>query len=140
MRCGKGESRWSLRPRLRRGIRRARDGSPTVPCFEPIAARYCPAMARSDLMGRLADLSEEAMQRLSEAPGADRVMGTVNTLKDRLDELQRRVRGLEELEKRLEELEGRVDKLTGEKTTSSSSGGSTKPASTKSSGSSTKKS
>src|SRR5207247_338570 len=56
---------------------------------------------RNDLLGRLADLSEEAIQRLSDAPGADRVLGAMNTLRDRMDELQKRVRGLEELEKRL---------------------------------------
>ena len=68
-------------------------------------------MARSDLLGRLADLSEEAFQKLSEAPGADRLLGTLNSMKDRVDELQKRVRGLEELEKRLAALERKVDKL-----------------------------
>ena len=56
---------------------------------------------RQDLLGRLADLSEEAVQRLSEAPGADRV-----------DELQRRTKGFEELEKRLATLEKKVDSMT----------------------------
>ena len=60
---------------------------------------------RTDLFGRIADMSEEAIQRLSDAPGADRVMGALNTLKDRTDELQKRVRGLEELEKRLTAVE-----------------------------------
>jgi hypothetical protein len=66
---------------------------------------------RTDLLGRLADISEEAIQRLSETPGADRVLASVNTLRDRLDELQRRVRGLEELEARIAALEKKVDKL-----------------------------
>jgi uncharacterized protein (DUF3084 family) len=70
------------------------------------------AEARKDLLGRLADLSEEAIQRLSEAPGADRVVQTLNTLRDRLDELQKRVRGLEELERRLAALEKKVDRLS----------------------------
>jgi hypothetical protein len=68
-------------------------------------------MARSDLLGRLADLSEDAFQKLAEAPGADRLLGTLNSMKDRVDELQKRVRGLEELEKRLAALERKVDKL-----------------------------
>ena len=59
---------------------------------------------RQDLLRRLADLSEEAIQRLSDAPGADRLVSTLNSLRERLDELQRRVRGLEELERRLREL------------------------------------
>jgi polyhydroxyalkanoate synthesis regulator phasin len=66
---------------------------------------------RNDLISRLAELSEEARQRLQEAPGADRVFTALNGVRDRLDELQRRVRGLEELERRLDALEKRVDKL-----------------------------
>ena len=68
-------------------------------------------MARTDLLGRLADLSEDAIHRLSDAPGADRVIGALNTMRDRLDELQKRVRGLEELEKRLAAVEKKVEKL-----------------------------
>jgi len=67
---------------------------------------------KTDLLGRLADISEEAIQRLHDAPGADRVLGTLNTVRDRVDELQRRVRGLEELERRLAALERKVDKLS----------------------------
>ena len=67
---------------------------------------------RQDLVGRLADLSEEAIQRLSEAPGAERFLQTLNSLRERLDELQRRVRGLEELERRLAALEKKVDRLS----------------------------
>jgi prophage DNA circulation protein len=86
---------------------------------------------RTDLLGRLADMSEEAIQRLSDAPGADKVLGAMNTLKDRTDELQKRVCGLEDLEKRLSAVEAKVAKLSkGE----SAAGKSTKAASTKSSG------
>ncbi|HXY79780.1 MAG TPA: hypothetical protein VEH55_00280, partial [Gaiellaceae bacterium] len=67
---------------------------------------------RTDLLGRLADISEEAIQRLQEAPGADKLIGTLNTIRDRVDELQRRVRGLEDLERRLAALERKVDKLS----------------------------
>jgi hypothetical protein len=90
---------------------------------------------RNDLLGRLADLSEEAIQRLSDAPGADRVLGAMNTLRDRTDELQKRVRGLEELEKRLTALERKVDKL-GKGTTTASTGSraAAKTTTTKSSG------
>jgi hypothetical protein len=65
-----------------------------------------------DLLGRLADISEEAIQRLSEAPGADRVLQTLKGLGDRVDELQRRTRGFEELERRLTALEKKVDSLS----------------------------
>jgi hypothetical protein len=66
---------------------------------------------RTDLLGRLTDLGEEALQRLGDAPGADRALGALNALRDRLDELQKRVRGLEELEHRLTALERKVDRL-----------------------------
>ena len=64
-----------------------------------------------DLLGRLADLSEEAVQRLGDMPGADRVLQALKGLADRVDELQRRTRGFEELEQRLAVLEKRVDTL-----------------------------
>src|SRR5689334_716807 len=90
---------------------------------------------RGDLLGRLADLSEDAIQRLSDAPGADRVLGAMNAMRDRMDELQKRVRGLEELEKRLAAVERKVDKLS-KSESSSSSGSGSKTTSTKSSGAS----
>jgi hypothetical protein len=71
------------------------------------------------LLGRLADLSEEAIQRLSEVPGADRAVSAVNVLRERTDELQKRVRGLEGLEQRLADLEKKVDKLSKAQTGSS---------------------
>jgi phage shock protein A len=90
-------------------------------------------MARSDLLGRLADLSEDAIQRLSDAPGADRALGALNAMRDRIDELQKRVRGLEELEKRLAALERKVDKL-GKSAAPSTSSSTTKTTTAKSSG------
>jgi hypothetical protein len=70
------------------------------------------AERNKDLLGRLADLSEEAIQRLSEAPGADRVLQALKGLGDRVDELQRRTKGFEELERRLSALEKKVSGLS----------------------------
>ena len=84
------------------------------------------------MLGKLADFSEEAIQRLSDAPGADRLVGALNATRERVDELQKRVRGLEELEKRLSALERKVDKLS----TGSSSRSTSKTPTTKSSGAS----
>ncbi|HET7572353.1 MAG TPA: hypothetical protein VFJ77_06765 [Gaiellaceae bacterium] len=93
---------------------------------------------RNDLLGRLADLSEDAIQRLAEAPGADKALQALNGLRERVDELQRRVRGIEELEKRLAALEKKVDRLArsggsasgsttrGRRTTGAKSGAATK--------------
>jgi hypothetical protein len=94
------------------------------------------ASKRTDLLGRLADLSEEAIQRLGEVPGADRALGAVNALRERTDELQKRVRGLEGLEQRLADLERRVDGIakssspsrsTAKKTTTTKSSSAKKP-------------
>ena len=64
-----------------------------------------------DLLARLTDLSEGAIQRISEAPGAEKAYQALKALGDRVDDLQRRMRGFEELEKRLTALEKRVDSL-----------------------------
>ena len=95
---------------------------------------------RNDLLGRLADLSEETIQRLGDVPGADRVHGALTSLRDRVDELQKRVRGLEDLEKRLSAVVRKLDRLsqTGG-ASSSSTRKSTKTTSTKSSGGSAAK-
>jgi len=88
---------------------------------------------RGDLLGRLADLSEDAIQRLTEVPGADRAVGALNALRERTDELQRRVRGLEALEQRLAALERKVDKLSKESSTTASRSTARKTTTTKSS-------
>ena len=89
------------------------------------------ATKRNDLLGRLADLSEEAIQRLSDVPGADKALTAINTLRERTDELQKRVRGLEGLEARIVELEKKVEKL--QRGSSSSQGTAKKTTTTKSS-------
>ena len=60
-----------------------------------------------DLLTRLADAGEEALHRLSDAPGADRLSGAVGSMRDRIDELQKRVRGLEGIDRRVADLERR---------------------------------
>lgn len=67
--------------------------------------------SQKDLLSRLADAGEAAIKTLGETPGADRFLGAATSLRDRLDELQRRVRGLEGLEQRVAELEEKVDRL-----------------------------
>lgn len=77
---------------------------------------------KQDLLGRLTDLSEEAIQRLADAPGADRILQALKGLGDRVDELQRRIRGFEDLEKRLSLLEKRVDTLSRSRSRTASAG------------------
>ena len=59
---------------------------------------------------RLADVGEEAMQRIG---GADRLVGALGSVRERVDDLQKRVRGLEGLDKRLTAVERRLDKIEG---------------------------
>jgi DNA repair ATPase RecN len=75
---------------------------------------------QKSLVTRLADVGEEAIQRLGGAPGGDRLVGAVNTLRSRMDEMQKRLRGLDDIQERLESVEERLDKLEG-KTSSSAS-------------------
>ena len=69
-------------------------------------------MAQKDLLARLADAGEEAIQRLASSPGADRVTGVVTNLRDQLDALGSKVRGMEGLERRVEALERKVARLS----------------------------
>ena len=71
-----------------------------------------------DLLTMLADRGEEAIQRLSDAPGADRLLGAAQALRDRMDEMQKRLRGIDAIEKRVAELEKRVDALAAPSTRS----------------------
>ena len=70
------------------------------------------------LVSRLADAGEEAIQRLADAPGADRFMGAITSMRERMDDMQKKLRGLDELDKRLRAVERRVDQLEGKKSTS----------------------
>jgi TolA-binding protein len=68
-----------------------------------------------DLLTMLADRGEEAIQRLSDAPGADRLLGAAQALRDRMDEMQKRIRGIDALEKRVAKLEKRLNEMSGTK-------------------------
>jgi hypothetical protein len=95
------------------------------------------ADAPQKLIAKLADRGEDAISKVGEVPGATRVSNAVGAMRDRMDELQRRLRGLEDVERRLTALERRVEELAKAKpkTTRSRSTSSTasKPASRKSS-------
>ena len=92
------------------------------------------AAPKQSIVDRLADLGEEAIQRIGSAPGGDRVLAAMAGTRDRLDDLQKRVRGLEALDKRVAEMERRLDKLEGKGKSSTTRKSS--PTTRKSSGSS----
>lgn len=58
-----------------------------------------------DVIGRLAGKGEQAMQRLADLPGGTRALRAFNDLKNRVDELSRKVRGIDALEQRVAKLE-----------------------------------
>lgn len=64
-----------------------------------------------DLISRLADRGEEVLSKLGETPGGHRVVELLNSTRERLDDVQKRVIGLEGLERRIDELEQRLQKL-----------------------------
>jgi len=68
---------------------------------------------RQDLLSKLADRGEEVMGKLGEMPGAQRLLESAGQLKDRADELQKRLRGLDALEGRVAALERKVERLSG---------------------------
>lgn len=71
------------------------------------------ARQRTDLLSKLTDAGEEAINRLHDAPGADRLLAVATNMRDRVDELTKKVRGIDAMEKRLRDLERQVEKLSG---------------------------
>jgi prefoldin subunit 5 len=69
-------------------------------------------MTKSTL-DRLTSLGEEVIGKASQNPNLARVVGAATQLKDRVDDLSKRVRGLEAMEKRIAQLEQRVKKVEG---------------------------
>jgi polyhydroxyalkanoate synthesis regulator phasin len=64
-----------------------------------------PETQAKDVVSRLADRGEEALQRLAELPGGKRALQTFNDLRTRVDDLSKKVRGIDELERRVAKLE-----------------------------------
>jgi hypothetical protein len=68
-----------------------------------------------DLLTKLADAGEEALNRIVELPGGHRMVEAVNLLRERLDDLQSRLRSLDPLERRVTELERRLATMEGKR-------------------------
>lgn len=76
-------------------------------CFMPETTKRSdkPAPGEKDFMTRLTDAGEDALQRLTELPGGQRAVNAVNDLRNRVDELAKKVRGIDALESRVAKLE-----------------------------------
>ena len=71
------------------------------------------AQQKQDIFTKLADRGEDVVGRLGDFPAAQRLLQSAGGLKERVDELQRRLRGLDALERRVTALEKKVDQLSG---------------------------
>lgn len=69
------------------------------------------SVGEKDFVTRLADAGEEALHRLAELPGGQKAIGALNDLRNRVDELAKKVRGIEALEARVAKLEKDVTAL-----------------------------
>jgi hypothetical protein len=67
--------------------------------------------ADKDLITRLADAGEDAIQRLGELPGGKTMVEAAATFRTRLDDLATRIRAIDPLEKRVSALEKRLAAL-----------------------------
>lgn len=61
--------------------------------------------AERDVIARLAGRGEEAIAKLSELPGGARALKGLNELRDRVEDLSKRMRGVDALEQRVAKLE-----------------------------------
>jgi TolA-binding protein len=66
---------------------------------------------RKSRIAQLASIGEDVLDLAAKSPAANRVRRGAVQLKDRVDDLQKQVRGLQGLEEQIAKLERRVDKL-----------------------------
>jgi DNA repair ATPase RecN len=64
-----------------------------------------------DVLTKLANRGEEALQRVADLPGGTRALKAFNDLRERVDELTKKVRGIDRLEERIAKLEKEVATL-----------------------------
>lgn len=68
-------------------------------------------LSQKDFVSKLTEAGEDALQRISELPGGRKAVTAFNDLRNRVDELSRKVRGIEQLEERVAKLEKQVSEL-----------------------------
>ncbi len=69
------------------------------------------ANQKQDILSRLADKGEGALTRVAGSQTTARVVESVTGLRERMDDVQKKVRGLDELEKRVAKLEKQLAEL-----------------------------
>jgi hypothetical protein len=78
---------------------------------------------RKSVISQLANAGEEALGKLAQNPAAHKVLQGAVELRDKVDDLGKRVRGLEGMEQRLAGLEKRLEKMEKAARPKPSSGG-----------------
>jgi hypothetical protein len=73
-----------------------------------------------DVIGRLTDAGEEALNRLGELPGGKIMLDVAGNFRERLDEMTKKLRAIDPLERRVAAIEKRLDSLEKPATSSSS--------------------
>jgi hypothetical protein len=76
---------------------------------------------QKDLLTRLGDAGEEAISRVAGSQRASRVLESVGGLRERIEEMQKKVRGIDAIEQRVAKLEKQVADLSKPKRASSAS-------------------
>ena len=69
------------------------------------------AKEKQDILSKLADKGEGALSRVASSQTTALVVGSVTGLRERMDEVQKKVRGLDELEERVAKLEKQLAEL-----------------------------
>ena len=72
--------------------------------------------SQKDLLTRLGDVGEEALARVANSQRTSRLFDSVGGMRERLEEVQKKVRGLDALERRVAKLEQQVADLSKPKT------------------------
>jgi uncharacterized small protein (DUF1192 family) len=80
-----------------------------------------------DVIARLANRGEDVLQRLSDLPGGTKALKAFNDLRERVDELAKKVRGIDALEARIAMLEKEVAALKGKPASRTRSAAAAKP-------------
>jgi hypothetical protein len=70
------------------------------------------APAQKDMITRLAEQGEDAFQRIAEVFGGVRFVEAMNGMRERVDDMSKKIRSLDPLEKRVSDLERRLDALS----------------------------
>ncbi len=73
--------------------------------------------SEKDVVSRLIGRGEDVIGRISDLPGAKQFVEATNSMRERIDELQKRMMGIDVLERRVSELERRLEELAGAKAT-----------------------